>query len=223
MDIMEFFRALEKKEHLIIDIRFDGRFEPENWADFLSSCKGTVATEAGSAYLERDDHTVHAIVDYLQSETYSPSRKRFESLRYRLNRSRLLAPLVGLIKQFVPRKIKSSVPWDGFLANVPFDHIYDRFFKEYKNPVSGKCISSRHFEAIGTETLQIMFPGRFNDILEADTHYLALNRDYSNIDDVLARFRDDSHRLEIVRTTREHILSAHTHAHRITRLIEAVS
>src|SRR3990172_1592647 len=73
--------------------------------------------------------------------------------------------------------------------------------------VSGKTISSRHFDAIGALTCQIMFPGRYGDILEADRHYLALERDFSNIDDVLARFLDDTTRSRLVRDTREWVVA----------------
>jgi hypothetical protein len=87
---------------------------------------------------------------------------------------------------------------------------------------SGKCASSRHFDAIGTETCQILFPGRYNDLLVADEHYLALAPDFSNIDDVLGRFRDESYRVQMVRRTREWALEQHTHRHRVRALLDAV-
>ena len=88
--------------------------------------------------------------------------------------------------------------------------------------VTGKCISSRHFDAIGTETCQILFPGRYNDLLEADRHYLCLDRDFSNIDDVLARFRDVPSRLRMVREAREWALDSQTYAHRVRSLLRAL-
>ena len=83
-------------------------------------------------------------------------------------------------------------------------------------------MSSRHFDAIGTETCQILFPGRYNDLLVADEHYLRLETDFSNIDDVLGRFRDESYRVQMARQTREWALEHHTHRHRVRALLDAV-
>src|SRR5208282_4665936 len=78
-------------------------------------------------------------------------------------------------------------------SNEPaaYEEIRARFFANKPRPtIYGKCLSSRHLDAVGTKTCQIMFRGRFNDILEADRHYLALEDDLSNLDDVLLRFAD---------------------------------
>ena len=94
--------------------------------------------------------------------------------------------------------------------------IHQRFFAGLKRPaVYGKCISSRHFEAIGTKTCQIMVRGRFNDILEADKHYLAIAEDFSDLDDALRRFSDLSVRRAIVEDAYAHVSASHTYAHRM--------
>lgn len=54
-----------------------------------------------------------------------------------------------------------------------------------------RVISGRHVEAAGTKTVQILFEGEYNGFFQPDVHYLALQKDFSNVDDVLARFRDD--------------------------------
>jgi hypothetical protein len=89
--------------------------------------------------------------------------------------------------------------------------IHARFFKNKpRPPVYGKSISSRHFDAIGTKTCQIMFRARFNDILKGDRHYLALDHDFSNLEDVLARFSDPAQRRAIVEEAYAHVMDAHT-------------
>ena len=82
------------------------------------------------------------------------------------------------------------------------------------------CISSRHFDAIGTKTCQIMFRGRFNDILKADQHYVALNQDFSNLEDALARFLDPTHRRTMVEEAYSHVMDAHTYDHRMRLLYD---
>ena len=82
---------------------------------------------------------------------------------------------------------------------LSFVEIHRRFFCETKRtPVYGKRITSRHFDAIGTKTCRIMFYGRYNDILVANRHYLALADDFSDLDEVLRRFSDATTRREIV-------------------------
>ena len=53
-------------------------------------------------------------------------------------------------------------------------------------------------------------------------HYLSLERGFSNIDDVLGRFRDETSRLEMVGAAREWALDGHTYAHRVEALLDTV-
>jgi len=80
--------------------------------------------------------------------------------------------------------------------------------------VSGKVVSSRHFEALGTKTVQIMFRGRFNDILRAGEHYLALERDFGNLGEVCEAVRDDALLTRLSDTAYEFAVGGHTYAHR---------
>ncbi len=99
------------------------------------------------------------------------------------------------------------------------DDILKTFFADYQRPpVYSKAISSRHFDAIGTKTVQVMLPGRYNDILRPDVHFIELKRDYSNIDDVMKRFHDLEYRTKMVDTAYEYVLAEHTHRHRIKQV-----
>jgi hypothetical protein len=88
--------------------------------------------------------------------------------------------------------------------------------------ISGKAVSSRHFEALGTKTVQIMFPGRFNDILRPGEHYLALERDLRNLDEVCAAVRDPTLLTRLTDSAYEYALSGHTYEHRVRGVLAAV-
>ncbi|MBT8506740.1 hypothetical protein B1F79_04690 [Coxiella-like endosymbiont of Rhipicephalus sanguineus] len=45
-------------------------------------------------------------------------------------------------------------------------------------------ISPRHFEAVATKTLQILYEGEYSNILKPWVHYVPLKKDYSNFDEV---------------------------------------
>jgi hypothetical protein len=104
-----------------------------------------------------------------------------------------------------------------------FDEVFDRFFRsppiEY---VSGKCISSRHFEPIGTKTCQVLLEGDYNGILRPDEHYIRVNKDLSNVDEVIRRFKDEAYRAGMVERTYEYVMDQHTYRHRIQALIRTL-
>jgi len=217
--IIGFFERLGRSNRLVVDIS-DVRYDRAGWAAFLDRCKGTVATEAGSWYLERDDATVNEIRRHLLDEARGlviPNDSPLRVLGHKLPWS-LRAFLRKALRTW-PLRHESALN-----EQASHENIYNRFFPgRQKPPVYGKCISSRHFDAIGTRTCQIMFRGRFNDILVADEHYLALNEDFSNSEDVLARFMDHGERLRIVDKAHEHVVAGHTYRHRMRKLYDVLS
>jgi hypothetical protein len=104
-----------------------------------------------------------------------------------------------------------------------FGEVYEIFFKNCLSPVSGKAISSRHFEPIGTKTCQILIEGGYNGILKADEHYISVEKDLSNIEDVIQRFKDNSYRRSMVERTYEYVMDSHTYRHRVDTLLRAIS
>ena len=58
--IADRFIALGRERKMSVDIS-NQRLNRQEWAEFLNRCKGTVSTEAGSWFVERDDATVNAI------------------------------------------------------------------------------------------------------------------------------------------------------------------
>lgn len=215
--IVDWFARHGAEYGLTVDIS-DARFDRSNWANFLNSSKGTVATEAGTWFLERDDATVNAIRDYVLAVSSRGLLIRNDSpLRVLGHKLPWWArALARKLMRHGPIRHESSVN-----ETLDFDEIFQKFFAGRPRPaIHGKCISSRHFDAAGTKTCQIMFPGRFNDILVADAHYLALNPDFSNIGSVLARFSDPTQRSILVDAAYDLVMSGHTYAHRMAAVYD---
>ncbi len=102
---------------------------------------------------------------------------------------------------------------------MSFAEIEQRFFAGRQHcPAYSKCISSRHFDAAGTGTCQILVRGRYNDILTADEHYIALDPDLGNAEEATARFRDPVERRRIADAAYALVRDRHTYRHRITAL-----
>jgi hypothetical protein len=80
-----------------------------------------------------------------------------------------------------------------YMQQVPgatFADIWERFFKNYRDPVPLRIISSRHVEAAGTRTTQMLFEGEYDGYFKQDVHYIPWKKDFSNADEAIAKFRD---------------------------------
>ncbi len=90
---------------------------------------------------------------------------------------------------------------NDFLEEQPdasFEDVHARFFRDYPDPVSGRCISSRIIEAAGAKTAQLLIEGEYGGYLQPDVHYIPLRPDLSNVDEAVAKLRDDAFRRMIV-------------------------
>jgi hypothetical protein len=104
------------------------------------------------------------------------------------------------------------------------EEVTARFFRPPRlSCVSGKSISSRHFEPIGTKTCQLLLEGHYNGILQPNEHYIPIHKDLSNVREAVERFRDESLRTRIVERAYEYVMDEHTYRHRVASLIRTVS
>jgi hypothetical protein len=107
--------------------------------------------------------------------------------------------------------------------DATFDAVHRECFSHCEATLNGKAVSSRHFEPIGTKTCQVLIEGAYNDILKADTHFISVKRDLSNVGDAINRLKDPEYRRGITEAAYAHAMSAHTYDHRVRRLIDIVS
>lgn len=105
--------------------------------------------------------------------------------------------------------------------DAAFNEVFEKFYKG-KPEISGKAISSRHFEPIGTKTCQILIEGNYNGILKPDTHYISVKKDLSNINDAIRRFKDDRYRNEMVERAYKYVMAEHTYKNRVESLLNFI-
>jgi hypothetical protein len=223
-DLFQLFSTHRFNRSLRIDIDTKTRFDRAGWAGFLNNCRGTISNEAGSWYLERHDETVTKIqkyVEYLQKKE-GGSMVKPDSLPERIWN---LVPsgLKKILKPFLERFLKSMniSYYSDIYEQLDFNETFEGFFRGTPRcPVYSKAISSRHFDAIGTKTCQIMLKGRFNDILIADDHYICLDHDFSNVDEAVDRFADPGYRQKMVDRAYEYVMEKHTYRHRVDAVLD---
>jgi hypothetical protein len=85
---------------------------------------------------------------------------------------------------------------------APFEEVHKAVLRPYEGNVVVNVISPRVFEAASLGTALVMFPGRYSGIVSRGEHYIALEKDFSNIDDVVTQLLDDD--LVAAMTARTH-------------------
>lgn len=77
--------------------------------------------------------------------------------------------------------------------NAAFDTVFEAVLKPYEGNVMYNAISPRVFEAAATKTPMVMFVGEYNGICERDVHYIGLEKDFSNVGEVLNRIKNPAY------------------------------
>ncbi|WP_024954320.1 hypothetical protein [Sulfurospirillum arcachonense] len=223
----DFFNVINKnskKYNLLCNISCDPnkRFNRIQWADFLNNCKGTIATEAGTYYLEKDDKMVIEIQKFL-------SEKRKEEGGITIEKDSSIFDFY----HFLPKKMKEFIKYIYYkysdTLNIKYEYliseeekfneVYLYIIKNYDRcEFYSKAISSRHFDAIGTKTSLLMLEGRYNDILIPNEHFIEIKKDYSNLESQLEKFKDISYIENMASVTLEYVLDRHRHFHRINKI-----
>ncbi len=219
----DLFEAKARQRGLCADIVLGGeRFDRQGWAAFLSRSKCTIATEAGSDFLDRDDSLASEVTALLH-ERCGGLVIRHESALRRL--SRVLLP--RSVRHWVARHLAGTLVEDVHLhRNVDgevIDEVRNRVFRpERRAPFPTKVVSSRHFDAAACKTLQILTAGRYNDMLRPGRHFIELDRDFSNFDEVLDTLSDLTFCQRMVDDAYDDLMASHTYAHRMTDLEAAL-
>ena len=97
----------------------------------------------------------------------------------------------GEIRKLVDNYIKLN-------PKATFQETEKACFKGKDFNINCFTVSPRHFEAAMTKTLQILVEGHYGGILKPDLHFIKLNKDFSNINDVLLKLQDHYHCQKII-------------------------
>jgi hypothetical protein len=74
--------------------------------------------------------------------------------------------------------------------------------------IDERTISPRHFEAAALRVCQVLFEGRYAGVMEPGRHYIALRKDFSNFDEVVAAIRDPDVRREIAENAHRDLIAS---------------
>jgi hypothetical protein len=102
--------------------------------------------------------------------------------------------------------IQSAVDTDLRLASyISYAELKRRHFAAVDGLVDQRQISPRCFEAAALRTLMVLYRGRYSGLLEAWRHYVPLEKDHSNMNEVVSVLRDPIRAQAIIDTTYKEI------------------
>lgn len=78
-----------------------------------------------------------------------------------------------------------------------YKEVFDLFLSQHEGRVKMNQISPKIFEAICLNTVLVLFEGDYSGVLLPDVHYIPLNKDFSNIDDVFEKLSNDAYLISI--------------------------
>lgn len=102
----------------------------------------------------------------------------------------------------IEREVRAAL---AVQPDMPFEELHRRFFAEVDGRIRLNQISPRCFEAAALGTLMVLYPGHYSGVLEPWRHYVPLEKDHSNMDEVVTAIRDAATWERITRAAREEV------------------
>jgi glycosyl transferase family 1 len=104
--------------------------------------------------------------------------------------------------------------------NAEFDEVQKACLQGKDGSLALRTISPRHFEAIVCGCGQVLIEGEYDGVLKAGRHYLAVDDDFSNLEEVVERTNDEGLRRQMVETSyREVALNPKNQYPELVRLV----
>lgn len=72
-----------------------------------------------------------------------------------------------------------------------YEEVHDAVLRPYEGNVVVDVVSPRVFEAAALGTAMVMFPSDYSGVVSPGDHYIVLQKDFSNMDEVVEKLRDD--------------------------------
>ena len=118
----------------------------------------------------------------------------------------------GSIRKAIEERVKTD-------PDVDYETLHANYVGEAEGKVRMNQISPRIFEAAALGTGLILFRGDYSGVIHADEHYIPLEKDFSNLDEVFERLSDTKGLQEMVDRTRRDIVESGRFSYR--QFIEA--
>jgi hypothetical protein len=102
----------------------------------------------------------------------------------------------------IEREVRAAL---AIQPELPFEELHRRFLTGVDGRIRLNQISPRCFEAAAVGTLMVLYPGDYSGVLEPWRHYVALEKDHSNMDEVVKAIREQETWERITGAAREEV------------------
>jgi hypothetical protein len=89
-----------------------------------------------------------------------------------------------------------------------YEEVHDAVLRPYEGNVIVNVISPRVFEAASLGTGLVMFPGQYSGVVAPDDHYVVLEKDFSNMEAVITRLKDEQFMASMTERAYEHLVES---------------
>jgi hypothetical protein len=96
-----------------------------------------------------------------------------------------------------------------------YDELWQRFLAGHEGRVRMNQCSPRLFEAIATGTALVLYEGDYSGVVEPGRHYIALAKDHSNVEEVLAKLEDVTGLEDLTERTYREIVGSGRYSYRV--------
>lgn len=114
---------------------------------------------------------------------------------------------------------------DEFMQENPlcdFNEVHKKVLLPHENNIFYRTISPRIFESAAFQVCLILFPGSYSGILKPNVHYIELEKDFSNFEEVLDQMKDpELVRSMVLKTYNDLIASDHYHYRNFIRKFDS--
>lgn len=110
-----------------------------------------------------------------------------------------IADFDGAVEQAVREYLQAD-------PGASYEEVHDAVLRPYEGNVVVNVISPRVFEAASLGTALVMFPGDYSGILSPGDHYIVLKKDFSNMDEVVAKLKDDDFMVALTQRAYDHLV-----------------
>ena len=90
--------------------------------------------------------------------------------------------------------------------HATFQEVYDKILKRHEGKMKIDTVSPRHFEYAATGATMAMVRGDYGGYLQADEHYIPIEPDYSNLNEVATQIRDRKLCREMADRAHDHLI-----------------
>lgn len=200
-----------KQRNLKVKFSYEQRLDKGQWISLMDRTKVTASTEAGSSHVFKTDE----IWNWMSGATASISSDN--SLLHSARR------LPSGVKQPLRKMaISLGLNYGSLEKKSQYDEDFLNLLVSNFESRDGRCISSRHLEAISSSCWQLLYRGEYSGILKPGYHYTELNSlDSETLEDSVEIALDKAES-QIPLEIREELYKLHSYQARVRNLLENI-